>query len=72
MTATVEVLFEDQVLKPLSPIEGMREHEKALVLIRPLPSKEALRGLFGTLSQEEAQNMRDTIEREFEHLEGSW
>lgn len=72
MTATVEVLFEDQVLKPLGPVEGIREHEKAWVLIRPLPSRDALRRLFGTLSPADAQSMRETIEREFENVEGPW
>lgn len=72
MTTTVEVLFEDHVLKPLVPIEGMQEHERAWVMIRPLASKASLRRLFGTLSHADAQSMRETIDREFEKVEGQW
>ena len=72
MTTTVEVLFEDHVLKPLGPIEGIREHEKAWVLIRPSPSKDTLRRMFGTMSHADAQSMRETIAQEFEKVEGQW
>ena len=72
MTKTFEVVFEDHVLKPLCPVEGMHEHERAWVLIRPLPDMKSVRRLFGTLTQAEAQSMRNMIADEFEQVEGQW
>ncbi len=72
MAKTFEVVFEDKVLKPLSPVDGMQEHERAWVLVRSLPKKESLRKLYGTLSKSDAQDMRKIIDGEFEKIEGQW
>ena len=72
MTTTVEVLYEDHVLKPLGPSEGLREHERAWVLIHAQAGRDVLRRLVGTLSHEDAQAMQETLNREFEHIEGEW
>jgi len=37
MTQTVEVIYEDRVLKPLKPIEGFKEHEQVVVILCPHP-----------------------------------
>ncbi|MFQ6094370.1 MAG: antitoxin family protein, partial [bacterium] len=39
MTRTVEVVYEDNVLKPLMPIEGLREHERVVVILCSHPDK---------------------------------
>ncbi len=31
MTKTVEVIYEENVLKPIEPIKGIKEHERVLV-----------------------------------------
>ncbi len=72
MTRAVEVVFEDRVLRPLCPLEGLREHEHAWVLLQQRPSKLALRRVFGTLNLDEAQEMRNVLDREFGQLEGQW
>ncbi len=72
MTTTVEVLYEDHVLKPLSPIEGLREHERTWVFIHAQAKRGVLRRLVGTLSHEDAKAMQETLDREFEHIEGEW
>ncbi len=72
MTKTIEVVFEDKVLKPLEPLDGMRDHETAWVLIRSNPRKPELQRLFGTLGEAEAKEMSETIDREFEKIEGQW
>ncbi len=72
MTKTIEVVFEDKVLKPLQPLEGMRDHETAWVMIRSHPRKSELQRLFGTLDEAEAKEMSETIGREFEKIEGQW
>ncbi|MFQ6093771.1 MAG: antitoxin family protein [bacterium] len=72
MARTVEVVYEDNVLKPLMPIEGLREHERVMVILCPHPDKEGLRELVGTLTQEEAEAMQKLIDEEFEKIEGEW
>ncbi|MEW5767442.1 MAG: antitoxin family protein [bacterium] len=70
MTRTVEVIYEDNVLKPLIPIEGLWEHERVIVILCPRPAKEGLRELVGTLTHEEAEAMQKLIDEEFEKIEG--
>jgi predicted DNA-binding antitoxin AbrB/MazE fold protein len=72
MQRTIEVVFENNVLKPLSPIEGFREHERIVVILCPHTNKNELRKLVVTLSHEEAESMRKLIDEEFEKIEGEW
>jgi predicted DNA-binding antitoxin AbrB/MazE fold protein len=72
MSRTIEVIYEDNVLKPLVPIEGLREHERVVIILCPHPSKEGLRKLAGTLTHEEASAMQKLIDEEFEKIEGEW
>lgn len=70
MTA-IEVVYEDNVLKPLTPIKGLRDHERLVVILCPHPAaKEGLRALAGTLTHEEANAMQKTIDEEFGRVEG--
>lgn len=72
MTTAIEVLYEDHVLKPLAPIVGLREHERAWIFIRAQPKRDVLRQLKGTLSHRDAKAMRENLHREFERIEGEW
>ena len=72
MTRMVEVIYEDKVLKPVLPIEGLQEHGRAWVIICHPPQREALRQLAGTLTHEEAEEMQRLIDEEFEKVEGDW
>ncbi|MGQ9630271.1 MAG: antitoxin family protein [bacterium] len=72
MARMVEVIYEDDVLKPLTPIEGLEEHEKTWVILCPRPEKKALHELVGTLTHEEAEEMQGLIDEEFERIEGEW
>jgi predicted DNA-binding antitoxin AbrB/MazE fold protein len=72
MLRTIEVTYEDNVLKPFTPIEGLQEHQQVLVIICPHAPKDSLRRLAGTLSHEEAEAMRRLIDDEFERVEGKW
>jgi predicted DNA-binding antitoxin AbrB/MazE fold protein len=70
---TIEVIYEDNVLKPLTPIKGLREPERLRVIPCPHPAtKEGLRELAGTLTHEEAGAMQKFIDEEFERVEGEW
>jgi predicted DNA-binding antitoxin AbrB/MazE fold protein len=66
MAKTVEVVYEENVLKPLEPIKGIKEHEKVLVILCSRPIKKGLRELVGTLTHEEAEVMQRLIDEEFE------
>lgn len=71
-TTALEVLYEDRVLKPLGPVEGLSEHERAWVLICSKPMHQALPRLRGVLASDDAKIMRDVIALEFEKIEGEW
>jgi predicted DNA-binding antitoxin AbrB/MazE fold protein len=68
----IEVIYEDEVLKPLIPIKGIKKHEKTWVVLCSRPDKEALHELVGTLTHEEAEEMQKLIDKEFEKVEGEW
>ena len=72
MAKTVEAVYEDNVLKPVEPIKGIKEHERVLVILCSHPIKKGLRELVGTLTHEEAEVMQKLIDEEFENIEGEW
>ncbi len=72
MTRMIEVVYEDEVLKPLTPIEGLKKHERTWVVICPRSKKKALHELVGTLTKKEAKEMQKLIDEEFEKIEGKW
>ncbi len=72
MTKTIEVVYEDNVLKPLEPIEGLKEHERMVAILSRRPIKKGLREIAGTLSHDEAEAMQRLIDEEFEKIEGEW
>ncbi|MEK7395588.1 MAG: antitoxin AF2212-like protein [Candidatus Poribacteria bacterium] len=68
----IEAKYVDEVLKPLNPIKGLRDNEKVWILIYRRSNKEALSRLAGTLTSEEAEEMRKIIGEEFERVENDW
>jgi predicted DNA-binding antitoxin AbrB/MazE fold protein len=66
MTKTVEVIYEENVLKPIEHIKAIKEHERVLVNLCSHPVKKGLRELVGTLTHEEAEAMQKLIDEEFE------
>ncbi len=72
MVQTIEVIYEDNVLKPVNPIEGLAEHEKISIIIYPKRTREGLSKLAGTLDKEEADKMQKLIDEEFGKIEGEW
>jgi len=72
MNKMIEVVYEDDVLKPLKPIDGLRKHERVWVILCPSPDKMALHEIVGTLTHAEAEEMRRLINKEFEKIEGEW
>ncbi|MEW5898426.1 MAG: antitoxin family protein [Bacillota bacterium] len=72
MSRLIEVIYNDNVLKPLAPITELKNNERAWVILCPRPKREALRELVGTLTHEEAEEMQRLIDEEFEKIEGEW
>ena len=72
MTRTLETIYEKNVLKPIEPIKGVKEHERVTVILCSHPIKKGLRELAGTLTHEEAEVMQKLIDEEFEKIEGVW
>ena len=72
MTLTIEIIFEDNVFKPVKPVEGIHEHERMVAFISPRGKIEGLWDLAGTLSSEEADEMLAVIDEEFGRVEGDW
>lgn len=72
MTRAIEVVYENNVFKPLGPVEGIEEHQKMIAIFSRHPVKNGLRTLAGTISHAEAQAMQKCINEEFEKIEGGW
>ncbi|MCP4353927.1 MAG: antitoxin family protein [Desulfobacterales bacterium] len=65
MNQMIEAMYEDDVLKPLIPIKGLKENEKVRIILLPCDGKKDLDDLIGTLTPEEAEEMMAETDREF-------
>ena len=72
MTIAIEVVYEDNVFKPLGHVEGLNEHERLVATFSQLPVKKGLRDVAGTMTHDEATAMQKLIDEEFEKIEGEW
>jgi predicted DNA-binding antitoxin AbrB/MazE fold protein len=68
MTRAIEVVYENNVFRPLGPVEGIEEHERMLAIFSRRPAKKGLRNLAGTTTRTEARAMQKCIDEEFENL----
>ena len=72
MTKAIEVVYENNVFKPLRPVEGIKEKEMMVAIFARHPAKKGLRNLAGTITHKEAQAMQECIDEEFEQIENNW
>ena len=72
MTKAIEVVYKNNVFKPLGPVEGIKENEMMVAIFSRCPSKKGLRDLAGTITHDEAREMQACIHEEFERIENSW
>jgi len=72
MTQPIETIYENNVLKPITPIKDLSEHERVTVILCRHLNKKALKKLSGTLTHKEAERMQRIIDEEFEKVEGEW
>lgn len=66
MTKVIEVIYENNVFKPLGRVEGIKEHERMVAIFSRSPVKKGLRNLAGTITHAEAREMQKCIDGEFE------
>jgi predicted DNA-binding antitoxin AbrB/MazE fold protein len=72
MTKTIEAVYEEGILRPLSPIRGLRRHQKVRITLETsLKPKHPLAGLSGTLPDKDAAEMLKVIGDEFEKVDMS-
>ncbi len=69
MTQTMEAIYENSILKPLTPIRGFFEHQRVEVTVSSTEKKRNLHSLIGTLTKEEAEEMQRSIDEEFEKID---
>ncbi len=69
MPKTLEAIYEDGVLRPLSPIKGLRKRQKVSITVEVPGEKHPLAGLCGILPDEDAADMLKTVEEEFEKVD---
>jgi len=50
MTRAIEVVYENNVFKPLGPVEGIEEHERMVAIFSRRPVKKGLQNLAGTFN----------------------
>jgi predicted DNA-binding antitoxin AbrB/MazE fold protein len=50
MTKTIEVVYENNIFKPLVPVAGIEEHERMVAIFSRRPIKNGLRNLAGTFN----------------------
>ena len=62
MTKTIEVVYKNNVFKPLGPVEGIKENEMMVAIFSRYPSKKGLRNLVGTMTHDEARAMQECID----------
>jgi len=72
MTKAIEVVYENNVFRPVKPVEGIAEHERMVAILSRRPDKKELRKLAGTMTPDEARAMQKCIDEEFEKIEGNW
>jgi hypothetical protein len=57
-------------MKPLGPVEGLKEHERLVAIFSSHPVKKGLRDVARTMTYDEAMAMQKLIDEEFEKIEG--
>ena len=50
MTRAIEVVYENNVFKPLGPVKGIEEHERMVAIFSRHPVKKGLQNLVGTFN----------------------
>ena len=69
MSQTIPAVFEDGVFRPLRRPEGLAEHHHVTLTVDVEEQVPALAEVSGSLSAEDAEELREIIDREFERVD---
>jgi len=70
MPKTIEAIYENGVLRPLTPIKGLKRHQRVAITVeKSSKTKHQLEGLCGILPDKDAAEMLKIIEDEFEKVD---
>jgi predicted DNA-binding antitoxin AbrB/MazE fold protein len=69
MTQTIEAIYENGILRPIQPLEGVAERSRVRVTVEAAErAPHPLADCLGILPDEDAEEMRRIIEDEFERV----
>ena len=66
MKKTLEAVYENGVFRPLKRPEGIAEHRRVTLTVSAEDRSSSLADLAGRISLDDAREMREIVEREFE------
>ena len=69
MKETFEAVFENGVFRPLTRPEGLAEHRRVMLTVTAEEAPSSLADSAGSISADDAREMREIIEREFERVD---
>jgi predicted DNA-binding antitoxin AbrB/MazE fold protein len=69
MQRTIEAVYANGVLRPLSPVDFLDENRRVTVTVTIPEAKRPLEGWVGGLSDADAEEMRRVIRDEFERVD---
>lgn len=70
MTCKIDAVFENGLFRPLHPLEGLREHAHVHLTVESTDLDHgSIAECVGTLPDEDAEEMRRIIAREFEQVD---
>jgi predicted DNA-binding antitoxin AbrB/MazE fold protein len=69
MKETLRAVFENGVFRPLKPPTGVSEHREVTLTVTVEDAPSSLADFGGRVSADDAREMREVIEREFERVD---
>lgn len=69
MKKIIHAIYEKGVLRPLEPLEEVAENSEVELAIQYPTKPHPLKDIFGILPQEDADEMRKIVEKEFEKVD---
>ena len=69
MSETIPAVFENGVFRPLRPPTGLAEHHQVTLTVDAEVEASPLSEVAGSLASEDAQELREIIDREFERVD---
>lgn len=69
MSETIPAVFENGVFRPLRRPQGLVEHHQVTLTVDVEVEASPLSEVAGSLSPEDAQELQEIIDREFEHVD---